>query len=70
MLNQEELSKLIVSWGYTVIPKQGGIEICAQRRTPMYEFDYWTFLRKFREGEIDTNKLHMLDPWTFTIECE
>lgn len=71
-MNKQEIIELLKSKGYTskqIIEKRGGIEIVAEKRVPIYEFDSRDFFVMF-EGKVDMKKIHMLDPWTVTIECE
>ena len=69
-MTKAEILTLLNQKGYKVTEKLGGIEVVAEKRTPMYEFDYTEFVYKVLEGRVGTKKIHFLDPWTFTIECE
>lgn len=70
MLSKSDIIYILEKNGYRVQAKLGGVEVTAEKRTPMFEFDYWEFIRQFPTDQIDTKKIHMLDGWTFTIECE
>ena len=50
--------------------KLGGILVNAEKRIPIYEFDYNEFVFRTLEGKVDESKIHFLDNWTFSIECE
>lgn len=67
-----EIINLLLAKGYDNIDasKRGGIEVQAARRIPIYEFDYHNFVFRILEGKVDKSKIHFLDPWTFSIECE
>ena len=54
--------------GYKITNKKGGLQLEVIKRIPMYEFDLRDFLLSF--PQFDKNKIHHLDPWTITIECE
>jgi hypothetical protein len=72
-MNKEQIIQLLKSKGYlhkNIVSKLGGIEVLAERRVPLYEFDYTEFVFKTLEGKVPEKKIHMLDPWTFTIECD
>jgi hypothetical protein len=49
---------------------KGGIYVKAEKRVPMYEFDYNEFFFKALDERVPSSKVHFLDPWTFSIECE
>ena len=70
-MSKEEIIQLLKERGFhddQIISKFGGIEVIAEKRVPAFEFDYYEFLRMF-DGKLDEEKVHMLDPWTFTVEC-
>lgn len=70
-MNKEEVIRVLKSKGFTdkqIISKLGGVEVVAEKRVPVFEFDYNEFVGMF-DGNLDKRKVHFLDPWTFTIEC-
>lgn len=74
-ISKAEIKKLLKGFylnpsTWQVTEKLGGIQVDAIRRTPMWEFDYQEFVFKTLEGKVPEAKIHMLDSWTFTIECE
>lgn len=69
-MSKQEIIKTLKESGYeNITEKRGGIEVSAKYRNQVYEFDYHEFINIFG-GKIDKSKIHMIDQWTFTIECE
>lgn len=72
-MTKQEILNMLHNKGYKgnqIVVKNGGIEVLAEKRVPMYEFDYTEFVYKTLGGKVETKYIHMLDQWTFTIECE
>jgi hypothetical protein len=72
-MKKQEIIQLLKSKGFSdkqIIEKRGGVEVVAEKRVPMFEFDYNEFVFKTLDGRVAQNKIHFLDNWTFTIECE
>lgn len=72
-MSKSDIISLLLAKGFSkkqIVEKRGGIEIVAEKRTPVFEFDYNEFVFDVLNNLIPTNKIHFLDPWTMTIECE
>ncbi len=71
-MSKADIIALLLQKGFSktqIIEKRGGIEVVAEKRIPMFEFDHTEFVYAILNNLVPQNKIHMLDPWTFTIEC-
>ena len=69
-MDRRRLLAFLQGKGYKAALTKGGIEVIAEKQVPLYEFDYKEFVYEVLEGKVEKEKVHMLDPWTFMIECE
>lgn len=74
-MSKTEVVALLQRKGYgggdfKITPKDGGVQVEATKRIPNNEFDYNEFVYEVLEGKVAKDKVHFLDNWTFTIECE
>lgn len=71
-MTKQEIIKVLKANGFTdkqITEKYGGIEVVAEKRVQMFEFDYREFVEMFK-GDVNKKYIHFLDNWTFMIECE